>query len=281
MPKISTQEKEQILDIIISDSNQIQRTIQDRINVAWNQTKEKTAAHLNKILKQQKSIDQIKRLEERILKIRTETANKVAELEQEIKSIRATIQSESRAVPNEELEKAEIPNPFLGQYINTVLQFEVAKRMKPKADDFLKPVLLIKEMADAAKRELLLCGNYDEVREVYERFYSFNFDEYGISIPRSLERIQAAQGKNGNGYKQLPAGKIEPELTMAELRIVRCPTCGASYGKPCRSISSQYKTAYRGVRVHDTRRAKALERKLAYETKKVTAAPVVEDATDG
>lgn len=254
MPKISVQEKEQILDIIMTDVNAIKKTISERATKLWSETRGGVEKELNERFKQQKQLTQIKSKEEKVQRIREESQKEIATLQEEITKLRGEILSENRLVTPEERQKAGLTEVFLGQNLHNLINFETAKVLMPRLPDLEKPSRLISEMADAAKREMLLCGNYEEAKAVYDRFYSFNFDEYGINIPRSLERIQAAQSSNGNGYKQLTTNL--PELTLSELRVVYCPVCKASHGKPCRSLNN---VAYKGARVHQERRERAIK----------------------
>lgn len=189
--KLAAAEKKTLMDTLAGDIQQVKTHVRTHFSELWR----KARASILHARGADETMAQIKRLEQEI-----------AERNTRLTSLRASI-AEFETTPTLRdyldygvtppvAEGNYIPNhdrTFLGNPIRTKLDLMIVEELQRNVNTD-EPILILDELVEACRRELVMAETMAEARHVLDTFYNFDFGRFNIKIPRRLDRLTATDG---------------------------------------------------------------------------------------
>jgi chromosome segregation ATPase len=191
--RLTEKERENMIKILNQDLKSINAKIMYQFEELWERTRTEIEDELGCIEKRMV----IEKLEKQM-----------GELRHQINEIQHSMREYAETPSLKEYEEAGLGVPenrngaiyrhnveFMGVTIQNKIDLLIAKRLKETTDP-MKPVRMLQEIAESSVRAVVMSGTFEEAREAYKTFYSLNWRQYGVEIPRLLGEIKSVAGPN-------------------------------------------------------------------------------------
>lgn len=78
---------------------------------------------------------------------------------------------------------------FYGIPVTSQTDYEIAQLIKSKIDTEA-PAKFLDDLGRSSLRSIIMSGTFEEARDAYNQFYSFDFRSYGVDIPPKLIELK-------------------------------------------------------------------------------------------
>lgn len=181
--KLTEKERKGFENIIEEDLGEIDKAVASQIREIWEESRNRVSKKLgfDKMEKRRDDINrEIASLNDEIEAIDNHQHNQVMTREQaaEFGGIKCDGSSYFDKYPS-----------FHGIRLKSQFDYMVAVDVVKSINDFA-PAKYLHDLARACKRELTMCGTFEDAQSLYEKLYSLDFRKYGVDIPPKLEEMK-------------------------------------------------------------------------------------------
>lgn len=192
--KLTMAEKEMMSKVLKQDLSLIESEVFRQFHELW----EKTRRDVEDELGFHKKNEEIEKLQAEIQKLTAKIGEVQASMREYAEHPTVQDYLDAGLAPPKNQRNGFIYNhnvEFMGIPVNSKMDCLIAKKIKSQCDPE-RPLNMLCEIAQSAYRALVMSGTYDEARDAYDKFYSLDFQRFGVKIPRRLDEIKKIEGHN-------------------------------------------------------------------------------------
>ena len=207
MSKLTEKERDAFVKIVEADLTAVHKKMQEQIYKLWHLSREE--------LIKRKGLDVLMNRKEELQRKQKEIQEEIQQIENELKSEKLSAEEASefggkitRYGDVDGAQFYEIP-------INSKFDYEIAKLIKDKIE-LDAPAKFLYDLARSSLRAIAMSGTFEEARDAYAKFYSFDFRQYGVDIPPKLDEL-ASKGIRIESSEKKRVLLIETEQTIKNI----------------------------------------------------------------
>lgn len=226
--RMTTREKERIETMLKQDLMTIEMTMVKQLQSFYDAKKVMLTEQHGIAAKQQEAEnlrEDILKAEKKLQKLREELQFQIDSKRQELKRIEGEALGKFNAPPSvDQLRELgfneDTPirdRSWYGFPVRTSFDALICIELK-KDTNVEAPARTLKMIADSVMRSMAFAASYEDVENVYEKFYSLDFRRYGVEITPRLDDLVKLSGNNllGVGVVEDPTRRLEAAKAAEE-----------------------------------------------------------------
>ena len=180
MAKLTEKERESFVEIIEEDLGAISGKMIEQIGKLWHLGREEMI--------KRKGFDVLMEKKKELQQKQLELQEEIHQIENKLKEEKLTAE-EASEFGGTITRYGDINGAhFYHIPINSKFDYEIAKLLKDKIE-IDAPAKFLHDLARSSLRAIAMSGTFEDARDAYAKFYSFDFQQYGVDIPPKLEEL--------------------------------------------------------------------------------------------